>query len=217
MMKLKLISGIAAALVCAAPAFSATTLDFEGAGDYNFINNYYNGGTNDGGNTGPNYGISFGPDALAAANTGNFSNQPSGTTIMAAVQPFDNNLNLLPTHAAMNVAAGFIGEASFWYSSGEATTVNIYSGLDGTGSVLATFVLAANATSDGCSDTTFCHWDKLTQTFAGVAKSIDFSSAVGVAGFDDISIAPVPLPAAAWLLMSALGGLGTMVRRRRDA
>lgn len=216
-MNLKLLSGLAAGLLCAAPAFSAVTLDFEGAGDYNFIQNYYNGGTNDGGASGTNYGISFGPDALAAANTGNFSNQPSGTTVMAPVQPYDNNLNPLTTHAEMNVSSGFSGNASFWYSSSEATTVNIYSGLDGTGSVLATFVLAANATSNGCTDTAFCHWDQLTQTFAGIAKSIDFSSAVGVAGFDDITIAPVPLPAAAWLLMSAMGGLGTMVRRRREA
>jgi len=203
----KLIAALAAGLLSAAPAFSATvTLGFEGAGDYSLIGEFYNGGTSESGATGTNYGISFGPDALALANTADFtyySNAPTAGAVMAAVG----------AASALNVVAGFTGEASFFYSSSAATTVSIFSGLNGTGSLLGTFNLAANAQS-GCSDTAFCHWDQASLSFAGVAQSIEFGTAAGLAGFDNVSIAPVPLPAAFWLLGSSLLGLGGIARRR---
>jgi len=77
--KLKLMMAIVGGLASTAPAF-ATTLDFQGAGDYNFIQDYYNGGTNDAGASGANFGISFGPDALALTNDEFFSyysNEPT--------------------------------------------------------------------------------------------------------------------------------------------
>lgn len=206
-MKMKLISALAAGLLCAAPAFSAT-LDFQGAGEYNFIGDYYNGGTNDAGASGVNYGISFGPDALALANTADFtyfSNAPT-PGILAAVG----------ADAAMNVAAGFTGTVSFWYSSSEDTTVTLFSGLNGTGTELGTFSLLANA-QNGCSDTPFCHWDFASFSLEGVvAQSIQFGGTAGLAGFDNVSVSPVPLPAAGWALLSALGGLGALARRKRS-
>jgi len=202
----KLIAALAAGLLSAAPAFSATvTLGFEGAGDYSLIGEFYNGGTSETGATGTNYGISFGADALALANNADFtyySNAPTPGAVMAPVG----------ASSALNVVSGFTGTASFFYSSTAATTVSIFSGLNGTGTNLGTFNLLANA-QNGCSDA-FCHWDATSLSFAGVAQSIQFGSAAGLAGFDNVSIAPVPLPAAFWLLGSSLLGLGGIARRR---
>jgi hypothetical protein len=194
-----LVSVLAAGLLSAAPAFaSPVTLTFEGVGLVTdaSIGNVYGG-------------LTFGPDAIALVAEGDFpfhSNAPTPPTVMAPVGLGD---------AALNASIGFIGTASFYYSSSVDTSVQIWSGLNGTGSVLATFLLAANA-QNGCNDTPNCHWDLVSQAFAGVAQSIGFGSALG-AGFDNITINTVPLPAAAWLLMSALGGLGTVVRRKRSA
>jgi hypothetical protein len=214
--KLKLMSALAAGLLSAAPAFSLTTvtLDFQGAGDYTYVDNYYNGGTNADGASGVNYGISFGPGALAATNVDYFSyysNAPTPTVLTA-----------VGSNAALNSAAGFSGEISFWYSSVAATSVSVFSGLNGTGSLLATFALAANA-QDGCSDTPFCNWQSTSLNIAGVGQSIQFGSTYlgteigGVAGFDNITVTQVPVPAAAWLLLSGLSGLGVFSRRKNVA
>ncbi|HSB95149.1 MAG TPA: VPLPA-CTERM sorting domain-containing protein [Spongiibacteraceae bacterium] len=205
-MKLKLISALAAGILSAAPAF-AVTVDFQGAGDYNFVQDYYNGGTNDAGASGINYGISFGLDALVVTNDAFFTYYDNA--------PNPGALSAVGADSAMNVAAGFSGAVSFHYSATENTSVTVYSGLNGTGTALGTFLLSAN---DGaCTDIAYCSWDFASLNLTDVAHSIQFNSTVGVAGFDNITIAPVPVPAAGWMMLSALGGLGTVVRRRRKA
>jgi hypothetical protein len=209
-MKLKLITGLAAGLLSAAPAFAATvTLDFEGANSFASINNFYNGGTDSAGASGPNYGISFGGDALALSNDAlgpYYSNAPTPGTIMTAVGGA----------ASLNAPTGFGGTASFYYSSSDNASVSIYSGLNGSGTLLGSFALAANS-QNGCADTPFCHWDLASLNFSGIAQSIQFGSAANLAGFDNVTVSTVPLPAAGWLLLSALGGLGVVARRKRTA
>lgn len=205
-MKLKLISALAVGLLSAAPAFSLT-LDFQDVGGYNFIQEYYNGGTNDVGLTGPNYGISFGLDVLGMTNDQYFSyydNAPNPGAIAA-----------VGADGALSVAAGFSGAVSFSYSATANTTVTLFSGLNGTGVELATFNLAA--TNGACSEELpFCSWNLASLNIAGVAHSIQFGGSAGVAGFDNITIAPVPVPAAGWLMLSALGGLGMARRNRKN-
>lgn len=218
-MKLKLISALAASLLSATPAFSANiTLDFEGAAtsipadSFNYLVDFYNGGTNSSGSaSGVNYGIYFDGAAYAVSNAYTppdpiYSNAPSAGAIMSTTDE----------HGAMTVTSGFNGIVSFYYSSTAATSVNVYSGVNGTGSVLATFALGANA-SNGCSDTAFCHWDFASIDLGNtVAQSIQFGDAIGQ-GFDNVSVNAVPVPAAAWLMGSALFGLGGVARRKRNA
>jgi hypothetical protein len=205
--KLKLITALAAGLLSAAPAFSLT-LDFQDVGAYNFIQEYYNGGTNDAGAYGPNYGISFGLDVLGMTNDEFFQyydNAPNPGAIAA-----------VGADGALNIAAGFTGAVSFSYSAIAATTVTIFSGLNGTGIELATFNLAA--TNGTCSEELpFCSWDLASLDLAGIGHSIQFGGTAGLAGFDNITVAPIPVPAAGWLMMSALGGLGLARRNKKKA
>jgi hypothetical protein len=206
-MKFKLLAALTTGLL-SAPAFSTPiTLDFEGATSFASIDGFYSGGTDGGGVSGANLGVSFGGDALAISNDAlgsYYSNAPTPGTVMAPVG----------SSSTMNVATGFSGTASFYYSSTAATSVGIYSGLDGTGSLLGSFSLYANA-QNGCSDSPYCFWQMATVDFAGIAQSIQFGDAANVAGFDDVKVTAVPAPAALWLMMSGLGGLGVFSRRKR--
>jgi hypothetical protein len=93
--------------------------------------------------------------------------------------------------------------------------VKIFSDLNGTGTELGTFTLTAN--NGACTDIALCQWSLASLDLNGVVgKSIQFSSTAGLAAFDNVSVNPVPLPAAAWLMISALGGLGAM-RSKRSA
>jgi hypothetical protein len=202
-MNSRLIAAAAAGLLSAAPAFSTqVTIDFESAPtSFQPIGDTY-----------LPLGVSFGGDLLAVRNDAlgpYFSHAPTPGTIMAPLGAGNDT--------AMNAGpnASFIDNVTFYYSSAADTTVTIWSGLNGTGSVLGTFNLTANA-QNGCADSPACHWDASSVSFSGNARSIQFGNAIGQ-GFDNITVNAVPLPAAAWLLISGLGGLGSLVRRRREA
>ena len=175
------------------------TIDFENVESFSSIGDYYS-----------DYGISFGLDALAFKNDElapfAFSNAPSPTNVMAT------NAG----DAFLNAALGFTGSASFYYSSLAAGTVSIYSGLNGTGDVLGTFNLGANARS-GCTDTDYCHFDNISVAFNGVAKSIGFGSVEpGSAIFDNVTVTAVPEPSTYAMMGLGLLGLGAVARRRRS-
>jgi hypothetical protein len=197
-----------------------------------FIQNYFNGGTDsvptDG--TGPNLGIAFSPNANvqkagsnAATGAGKFENNPSGQSeilYFAFANPATPN--------AMNYAAGFTG-LNFNYSLSTNSSqfnggvVNIWSGLNGTGTLLDSLTLNAAPTTVACSTRldAYCTWSALsTGTLAGVAQSATFAtnSTAQFTEFDGIRLTtPVPLPAAAWLMISGIAGSFGFVRRRRQA
>lgn len=191
----------AAAVTFAATPVSAATvpllLNFEAATGFAPIDSLY-----------ASAGIRFGGDALGLVNDalGNyFSNAPTAVGVMTPVG----------LDSAMNVANGFVGSFSFFYSSLAAVNdgVQVWSGFDGTGSLLATFDLAANAQAGGCSDTALCNFNSLSAAFAGTARSVTFGNATYSAVFDNVAITAVPEPTSALLVPLALFGL--LATRRR--
>lgn len=199
----------AVAAVTASPAFAATfTIDFEKNWDYlnGDINNYYNGGTAaDGSSGGPNLGVSF-------TNVSGLSNDANFTYYTGAPSP----VGIAYAHdtAYMNVAAGVDGATNalqFFYSSTADVTgaIKAYSGANGTGTLLGSVNVVTNT-----AGSPFDAWTLATLSFNGVAKSFDLSGLDNVGGIDNVSVAPVPLPAGILLFGS---GLLTLAGFRRKA
>jgi len=209
---MKLLSAAGLALFAATSAFanSTVTLDFEGAAGYvNSIGEFYNGGTDSLGQSGPNVGVSFTESAVALSNDDFFqyySNAPTAGTVMFA---FDSS-------AVMNVAQGFVGGLTFYYSASQGVldAVNIYSGLNGTGTLLASASLFGNS-QVGC-DTPYCRFDLTSVKFAGLAKSVSFGGDAPNVAFDNITITAVPEPSSTLLLAAGLVAV-VVAKRRRDA
>ena len=113
------------------------------------------------------------------------------------------------TATVMNVADGFVGDVSFWYSSiTGSTTVSVFDGLNATGSVLSTFTLASNSTA-------YELFSLASQSFSGVGYSISFGGNDGQIAYDDVTVNAVPLPAAALLFPMGAAALGLSARRKR--
>jgi hypothetical protein len=147
--------------------------------------------------------VHFGLDLIAVSDPSqaNFANAPSGNSAMGVGGAGGDY--------AMTVAAGF-NLLSFFYSATDNTSVTV-SFLNGTAQV---FSLLAN---DGaCTNgPAFCMWSLANLDLGGqIATGIDFGATSGVAAFDNVDVNPVPLPAAGWLLMTGLGFLGALRRKR---
>lgn len=199
------------AALASAPALaqSTVTLDFEGAAGYvNGIGEFYNGGTDSLGQSGPNYGVSFSDAAVALSNDAlgpYFANAPTPLTVMFA---FDGS-------AVMNVSAGMVDGLSFFYASSQNVldAVNIWSGPDATGTLLASASLFGNA-AVGCTESAYCRFDLTSVRFAGVAQSVSFGGDAPNVLFDDITVTVVPEPAAYLLFAAGLAVIGFAKRRR---
>jgi hypothetical protein len=167
----------------------AQTLTFEGLQNEEAIDTFYDGGAGGFGSTGgPNYGISFGTDALAViadqdGGNGNFANNPSGDTVAFFLSGAGD---------VMNDAGGFTTGFSFYYSAiNEPGEVDVYSGLNDTGTLLASLDLAVTPeitpAPDGGAEY-FDNWQAAGVNFSGVAESVDFTGTANQIGFDNITI-----------------------------
>lgn len=196
-------------------------LTFEGLKDQEQVLNYYNGGFGGSGSgPGPNYGITFGSDSLSiisqcCGGTGNFDGAPSMPTILFFLSGVGD---------VMDVPAGFTTGFSFFYSAPiHPGSVTVYSGLDGTGSVLAS--LSLPTTPDGhtfgppCSGNyDYCPWLPIGVSFSGTAMSVNFSGTANFIGFDDVTLGSstpgTPEPGTLVLFGSGVLGLAGFVRRK---
>lgn len=210
---LKLAAGLlAGGLLTAAPAFSSTVvIDFEGAGGgFGSIADYYNGGldipVSGPASSGQNYGVHFGLDLIAVAGSDSVANAPGPGNSQMAVGGSGGDYS-------MSVAKGF-DALSFFYSAVEDTSVTV-SFLGGSSQ---TYTLAANTGScDLVNGPALCMWNVASLDLGGrVATGVDFGATSALAAFDNVTVNAVPVPAAVWLMMSALGGLG-VIRRKRAA
>lgn len=197
------------ALLAALGSYSALggsiTMDFEGLQNQEQILNYYNGGTGGlGSGPGANYGVVWGPDSLAL-NSGNYGNNPSQPGIAFFLSgPGD----------VMNVAAGFDTGFSFFYAANIAGSVDVYSGLNGTGTLLASLTLPVTANP-------YYVWNPVGVSFSGTAHSAVFGGSANYIGFDNITLGsetPGGVPdggASALLLSMGVLGLGGLRRIRK--
>jgi hypothetical protein len=155
---------------------------------------------------GPNYGIAFSSDSLAviaqsAGGSGNFTANPSGNTIA---------FFLTGAGDTMNIAAGFNTGFSFYYSSFVSGSVSVWSGLNGTGTELASIPLAGTG-NNGPAGEQYNMWDPVGVSFAGTAESAIFSGSANQIGFDNITLGSATptetVPEGGGLSLDLLAGL----------
>jgi hypothetical protein len=192
-MKLIPILAAAASIFAASSASAAlVTANFDGVASFSAVGSAYAAS-----------GLVFDTEAIAVDGSDATLATPftahSGTNAMFS--PFSATV--------MNVADGFVGDVSFWYSSiTGSTTVSVFDGLNATGSVLSTFTLASNSTA-------YELFSLASQSFSGVGYSISFGGNDGQIAYDDVTVNAVPLPAAALLFPMGAAALGLSARRKR--
>ena len=123
----------------------------------------------------------------------------------------------------MNVPAGFTTGFSFYYSAINAPgVVDVYDGLNGTGTLLASLALPVTPSGGApeCTYGAFCPWFPVGVTFNGTAMSVNFSGTANQIGFDNITLGsatPTPgTPEPGTLVMFGSGviGLAGLLRRK---
>ena len=195
------------------------TLNFEGLQDQETVLDYYNGGFGGkGSGPGPKYGVTFLANSLALTSntvggTGKFINEPS-----------PNNAVFFSSGGGdiMNVAGGFTGGFSFFYTGGLAGFVTVWSGPDGTGTQMVSLDLPALASGTPNTNDT---WSPIGVAFNGVAGSVNFSGTANFIAFDNITLgssvptgASTPAPSSLLVVAMALTlGAGWRQRRRKPA
>lgn len=190
---------LALALGLASPAFAAAPLSVDFEKNWAF-----------GAEVADNYladGVSF-TNVLGLSNGDGMGSLPGGDYYAGAPSPlgvaFVQLDGVVNTAAYMNVAGGVSGGLSFFASATSDFEVKAYSGLNGSGTLLGTFTVAAN-TSD------FSVWTQNVFAFGGVAQSFDLTAANNVAAFDNISAVPEP----GGLALLLAGATVLLARRRR--
>lgn len=180
-----------APLTSFSPSIGGSTivvLGFDTAQCLEPIEDYYAGGFGgDGSGPGPDYGVVFSPNALVLTDA---ALDACGDTISHVTNEpsFPNSLIFLSGSAAtMNVAAGFTDGFAFYYAAPfDRGFINVWSGLNGTGVLLATLQLPLTG---GCAENPkYCIWNPVGIFFSGIARSVDFGGTANYIAFDNITL-----------------------------
>ncbi|HZS52975.1 MAG TPA: hypothetical protein VFA65_01125, partial [Bryobacteraceae bacterium] len=197
-MSRKFIIGLASVFMAAAFTSQAAVIDltFEGIAPYPNGNNvqilnYYNGGMSSAGTTGPNFGISFPSNALLICLntlTTSCSNTSRGGQGDPASQ-MGSLFFLAGSSTFLDDPAGFTTGFSFNYTAiNQGGSISVWSGVDGTGTLLATLNLPTTASSCPAGyDAQFCPFVPIGVTFSGTAESINFGGTANQIVFDDVT------------------------------
>lgn len=156
--------------------------------------------------------VTFTGDALKVDNADGLGpyaeNLPSGSSML--VVPLGS-----AALSASDPLQVFAGTLSFSYTSLSLmhAAVQLFSGADGTGTLLGSFDLLGDGAA-GCASGLACQWHTASLDFSGGARSIVFTGAD--AAYDDVTVTlhSVPEPAAVWLLLGGLVAAGAASRRR---
>jgi Lamin Tail Domain len=153
--------------------------------------------------------ISAGQSIVFIDTTGSTATTPPTSAEVASTQA-----KFINAWFGANVPAGF-AMGNYWGSGvglgqgGDA--INIY---NSTGGLMANVTFSAATTGKTFDNTVGLNNAAISQLSAAGSNGAFLSANGAEIGSPGIVAAPVPLPAAAWLLLSGLGMFGPMVRRR---
>lgn len=192
---------LALAIGLASPAFAASPaihVDFEKTWNYGeSIDNFYAA-----------QGVSF-VNVLGLSNGDGLGGLTGGDYYAGAPSPlgvaYAQLDGVVNTAAYLNVAGGVDGQLNFYFSNptGSSVEIKAYAGLNGSGALLGSVLLASNGTD-------YSTWTATSLSFSGTALSFDLTATAGGVALDNISAVPEPSS-----LALLLGGATVLLARRR--
>jgi len=223
-MRLKKILACCSLMAVALSASAGVELTFEDRGTgFNALDSAYKGASFIGG--------AFSLGSKSAGGIGNFEGLTDGgahpTNNVAMIFNNDGVDQADPGKLVINFNAGFSTSFQMLYSaigSFEGTGVEVWSGLDGTGTLLSSSDAFASLNQSGCAVTIACAWGGINLDLGkSIAHSIVIHGPDDTYFFDNIIFGDlpsgtgggdVPEPTGTALTLAALGALAFTRRRR---